>query len=225
MQGILYLLETLVRDLRVAVRTMRRDAALTTFAILIIGVGVGTSTTVSSIVNALWLRPLPFDDPGRLVWIANGPSENLSRQAVQVGHVVDLREQTQSLSGLAGFAPSYGVGDIRLTGIGEPERVTWVPVTEGFFPLLGVRPWLGRDFTAEECRWGAPRTAILSYAFWQRRLSATVDVIGGSITLDGTVGALAGLGPAATTIVGVLPPSFDFSGTFSPGRPADLFLP
>jgi putative ABC transport system permease protein len=215
MQGILSLVETLVRDLRYAVRTLRRDAALTTFAILIIGVGVGASTTVFGVVNALWLRPLPFDDPERLVWVANGPSENLSRQAVQVGHVVDLREQSQALASLAGFSPFYGVGDIRLTGTGEPERVTGVPVTEGFFPLLGVRPLLGRDFTAEECRWGAPRTAILNYAFWQRRLGAKADVIGGSIVLDG----------APTTVVGVLPPSFDFGGTFSPGRPADLFLP
>ncbi len=215
MQTILSLVETLVRDLRYAVRTLRRDAALTTFAILIIGVGVGASTIVFSVVNALWLRPLPFDDPGRLVWVANGPSENLSRQAVQVGHLVDLRQQSQSLVGLAGFSPFYGVGDIRLTGTGEAERVTGVPVTEGFFPLLGVRPWLGRDFTAEECLWGAPRTAILSYAFWQRRLDAKADVIGASITLDG----------APVTIVGVLPPSFDFGGTFSPGRPADLFLP
>ena len=209
------LVETLVRDLRYAVRTSRRDAALTTFAILIIGVGIGATTIVFSVVNALWLRPLPFDDPGRLVWVANGPSENLSRQAVQVGHLVDLRQQSQSLTGLAGFSPFYGVGDIRLTGTGEAERVTGVPVTEGFFPLLGVRPWLGRDFTAEECLWGAPRTAILSHAFWRRRLGAKADVIGGSITLDG----------APVTVVGVLPPSFDFGGTFSPGRPADLFLP
>ena len=215
MQGILSLVETLMRDLRYAARTLRRDAALTTFAILIIGVGVGASTTVFSVVNALWLRPLPFDDPERLVWIANGPSENLSRQAVQAGHVVDLREQSQSLASLAGFSPFYGVGDIRLTGAGEAERVTGVPVTEGFFSLLGVRPLLGRDFTAEECRWGAPRTAIVSHAFWQRRLGAKADVIGASITIDG----------APTTIVGVLPPSFDFGGTFTPGRPADLFLP
>jgi predicted permease len=211
----LSLVETLVADLRYAVRTLRRDAALTTFAILIIGVGVGASATVFGVVNALWLRPLPFDDPERLIWVANGTNENLSRQAVQVGHVVDLREQSQSLAGLAAFSPFYGVGDIRLTGTGEPERVTGVPVTEGFFPLLGVRPWLGRNFTAEECRWGAPKTAILSYAFWQRRLGAKADAIGGSITLDG----------APVTVVGVLPPSFDFGGTFSPGRPADLFLP
>jgi putative ABC transport system permease protein len=211
----LTLVETLVRDLRYAVRTLRRDAALTTLAILIVGVGVGASTTVFGVVNALWLRPLPFDDPERLVWIANGSSENLSRQTVQVGHVVDLREQSQSLAGLAGFSPFYGVGDIRLTGTGEAERVTGVPVTEGFFPMLGVRPWLGRNFTAAESLWGAPRTAILSYAFWQRRLGAKADAIGAPITLDG----------APVTVVGVLPPSFDFGGTFTPGRPADLFLP
>jgi predicted permease len=210
-----FLVETLGRDLRDAIRALRHDAGLTTFAILIIGVGVGASTTVFNVVNALWLRPLPFDDPERLVWIANGPAENLSRQSVQAGHVVDLREQSQSLSGLAGFSPFYGAGDMRLTGGGDAERVTGVPVTEGFFSLLGVRPWLGRDFSAEECLWAAPRTAILSHAFWQRRMGASADVIGTSITLDGT--------PA--TIVGVLPPSFDFGGTLSPGRPADLFIP
>jgi predicted permease len=208
------IVETLVRDLLYAARTLRRDAALTTFAILIIGVGVGASATVFGVVNALWLRPLPFDDPERLVWIANGASENLSNQSVQVGYVVDLREQSQSLAGLAGFSPFYTPGDIRLTGAGEAERVTGVPVTENLFPLLGVRPSLGRDFTAEECRWGAPRTAILSDAFW-RRLGANADVIGGSITLDGV----------PTVVVGVLPPSFDFAGIFSPGRPADLFVP
>ena len=205
----------LVRDLRDAFRSMRRDPALTTFVILIIGVGLSASTTVFSIVNALWLRPLPFDDPGRLVWVANGPSENLSRQSVQAGHVVDLREQSQSFAGLAGFSSFYGAGDVRMAGTGEPERITGVPVTDGFFALLGVRPWLGRDFTADECLWGAPRTAILSYGFWQRRMGAAADAIGRSITLDG----------APTTIVGVLPPAFDFSGTFSPGRPADLFVP
>lgn len=209
------LVESLWRDLRYAARTSRRDAALTTFVILIIGVGVGASATVFNVVNALWLRPLPFDDAERLVWIANGTSENLSRQAVQVGHLVDLRERTQSLAGTAAFSPFYGVGDIRMTGAGEAARVTGVPVTEGFFPLLGVRPWLGRHFTADECRWGAPRTAILSHAFWQRRLGANTGVVGQTITLDG----------APATVVGVLPPSFDFAGTFSPGRPADLFVP
>src|SRR5262245_53209894 len=101
MRGITFLVETLGHELRHAVRTLRRDAAFTTFGLLIIGVGVGASATVFSVVSALWLRPLPFDDPGRLVWVANGTSDNLSKQTVQVGHVLDLRTESRSLSGLA----------------------------------------------------------------------------------------------------------------------------
>jgi predicted permease len=209
------LVESLLRDLRLAARTLRRDAAVTTFAVLILGIGVGVSTTMFSVVNALWLRPLPFSDPERLVWIANGRSENLSSQSVQVGHLVDLREQSQSFDGLEGFSLFYGAGDVRLTGAGDAERSTAVPVTEGLFPLLGLHPWLGRNFTAEESKFGAPRTAIASHTFWQRRMGASVDVIGSSITLDGE----------PTIVIGVLPPWFDFAGTFSPGRPADLFVP
>ncbi len=208
-------LESLWRDGRYALRMMRRDLAVTVFAVLIIGIGAGASTTVFGVVSALWLRPLPFDNPERLVWIANGASRNLSNQTVQVGHAVDLRERSQSLAGLAAFSPFYGIGDIRLTGSHEAERVTGVPVTQDFFPLLGVKPWLGRYFNTGECRQDAPRSAILSHAFWRRRLGARAGVIGDSLILDGI----------STTIIGVLPPEFDFSGTFSPGRPADLFLP
>ena len=202
-------------DARIALRGLRKNPAFSVVAILIIGVGVGASTTVFGVVNALWLRPLPFADPERLVWVANGESPNLSNQTVQVGHFLDLREQSRSLADIAAFSPFYGVGDIRMMNKGEPERVTGVPVTESFFPLLGVHPWMGRNFTAEESRWGAAKTAILSYAFWQRRVGAATDVIGRSITLNG----------APVTVVGVLPESFDFAGTFSPGRPADLFQP
>jgi len=207
--------EALLRDIRHAARGLRRDAALTSFAIAIVGIGIGASATVFGVVNALWLRPLPFEDPDRLVWIANGATANLSNQTVQVGHAVDLKEQSRSLAGLAGFSPFYNPGDTRWTGMGDADRVTAVPVTEDFLPLLGVRPWLGRNFVAGECLWGAPRAVILSHAFWQRRLGARMDVIESSITLDGQ----------SATIVGVLPASFDFAGTFSPGRPADLFVP
>ena len=90
------LLDTILQDLRYTFRTLRRDAALTVFAILIVGLGVGASTTVFSVVNALLLRPLPFEDPNRLVWIANGDSENLSSQTVQVDNLLELREQNRS---------------------------------------------------------------------------------------------------------------------------------
>src|ERR1700691_3104185 len=104
----------LAQDLRYAFRGMRRDAAFTAFAILITGLGIGASSTVFSVVNALLLRPLPFPDPGRLVWISN------QEWSTQVNHFKDLREQNRSFSDLAGRFGFYGAGDWQLTGTGEP---------------------------------------------------------------------------------------------------------
>jgi predicted permease len=209
------LLEGLWRDFHYAIRRLRRDAAFTAFAILIVGLGVGASSTVFSVVNAVMIRPLPFEDPGRLAWIANGQSGNLSSETVQVAHLLALQEQSESLAGVAGFSPFYGIGDIRLTGTGEPERLTGVPVTHQFFPMLGVRPQLGRSFSQEESRWRAQKTVMLSHALWERRFGADPSVVGRAITLDGT----------SATVVGVLPASFDFAGIFTPGARADLFVP
>ena len=209
------IVDTLLRDLRYALRTLRRDAGFSVFAILIVGLGVGACVTIFSVVNAVWLRPLPFDDPARLVWIANGTSDNLSDQTVQVASLLDLQGQARSFSSVAGFSPFYGVGDVRVTGAGQPERLTAVPVTETFFPLLGVRPQLGRFFTAEECLWNAPKAVMLSHDLWRRRFTADPTIVGRAITLDGM--------PA--TVVGVLPASFRFAETFAPGSRADLFVP
>src|SRR3984957_19025021 len=106
----------LTQDLRHSFRGMRRDAGFTAFTILIAGLGIGASTTVFSVVNALLLRPLPFRDPGRLVWITNGDDFTTT----QAEHYSDLRDLNQSFSDLAGWG-TYGVGDRELTGIGEPE--------------------------------------------------------------------------------------------------------
>src|SRR5204863_4568037 len=129
---------------RFAGRALLHDATMATFAVVIAGLGIGASTTVFSITRALLFRPLPFTEPERLVWIANGNSENLSAQTVQVSNLIDLREQSRSYTGVAGFYQFYAPGDIRLTGAGEAERLTGVPVTQNFFPLLGVTPILGR---------------------------------------------------------------------------------
>src|SRR3990170_6705478 len=123
-------LDTLFRDLRYTFRTLRRDAAFTAFVILIAGLGIGASSTVFSVVNTLLLRPLPFDEPDRLVWITNRDTSGLSGQTTQVGHMLDLRERTQSLSAVAGFFAFYGVRDKLLSGNGEPERLSGVPVSD-----------------------------------------------------------------------------------------------
>jgi predicted permease len=212
-----------LRDLWQALRALRRDPRLTAFAVLVVGLGVGAAVTVFSVVQALLLRPLPFRDPGRLVWVDNRASEqraatlkeDLSARTVQVAHLETLRAASHTLADVAGFSPFYGRGDNSLTGRGEPERLTGVQVTANFFPLLGVRPAAGRHFTADEARQGGPAAVLLSHALWTRRFASDPAVVGRPITLNG----------APVTVAGVLPAAFDFGRVFAPGTRADYFAP
>lgn len=208
-------LDTLFQDTRHGLRTLRRDAGLALFAVLVTGLGVGASSTVFNVVNALMLRPLPFDDPERLVWIANDLGEGMSAQTVQVSNLLEFRSQNQSFSDVAAYFAFYGVGDSKLTGTGEPERLTNVPVSENFFPLLGVKPVLGRQFSADECKWNGPRAVLLTHGFWVRRFASDGGIVGRPLTLNGN----------PVTVVGVLPASFDFGAVFAPGTHVDLFSP
>ncbi|MEP6915988.1 MAG: ABC transporter permease, partial [Acidobacteriota bacterium] len=206
---------SVLQDLRYSMRTLRRDAGFTAFAILIVGLGIGATSTVFSVANALLLRPLPFDDPSRLVWITNRDSAGLSGQTTQVGHLLDLREKNQSFSDLAGYFAFYGVGDSKLTGQGEPERLSGVPVSQNFLQVLGVRPALGRGFSDEESKWNGPKAVLLTHALWQRRFASDPAIVGRALTLD----------DQPVTVVGVLPASFDFASVFAPGSHIDLVFP
>jgi putative ABC transport system permease protein len=208
-------LDDLFQDLRYTVRTLRRDAGFATFAILIAGLGIGASATVFSVVNTLILRPLPFVNPEQLVWIANRDTSGLSGQTTQVGHMLDLRQRAQSLSAIAGYFAFYGVGDNLLSGRGEPERFSGVPVSENFFDVLGVRPLLGRVFNAEESTWNGPKAVMLGHGLWQRRFNSNPAIVSTSLTLNGE----------PHTVVGVLPESFDFATVFAPGSHFDLYFP
>jgi predicted permease len=206
---------SLIQDLRYTFRTLRRDAGFAVFAIAIAGLGIGASSTVFSVVNTLLLRPLPFADPERLVWITNHDTSGLSGQTTQVGHMLDLRERTQSMSAVGGYFAFYGVGDNLLTGHGEPERLSGVPVSDNFFQILGVPPRLGRTFSAEESTWHGPKAVLLSHGLWTRRFGADPAVVGTSLTLN----------DEPHTVVGVLPESFDFASVFAPGSHFDLYFP
>lgn len=203
----------LAQDLRHSFRGMRRDAGFTAFTILIAGLGIGANSTVFSVVNALLLRPLPFRDPGRLVWITNGDDWTTT----QAEHYTDLRELNRSFSDLAGWDAFYFPGDSELTGMGEPERLTSVPVTGNFFALLGVQPAIGRSFTTEECqgRYSAPPALLLSYSFWRWRFASDPNMVGRKLILNNK----------PVTVAGVLPASFDFASVFSPATPVDIFIP
>jgi predicted permease len=205
----------LFQDLRYTFRTLRRDAGFAVFAILIAGLGIGASATVFSVVNTLLLRPLPFEKPAELVWIANSDAAGLSGQTTQVGYMLDLRETTKTMSAIAGYFAFYGVGDNLLGGRGESERLSGVPVSDNFFDVLGVKPLHGRTFTAQECAWNGPKAVMLGYALWERRFNRDPRIVGTSLIIN----------DAPHTVAGVLPPSFDFATIFAPGSRIDLYFP
>ena len=209
-------LECLAQDLRYALRTMKREPGFTAFAILIVGLGIGASATVFSVLNTVLVQPLPFHEPDRLVWIANAePNEGLSGQTLQVLPFLAYKKQNQSFSDMAAYFAFYGKGDSKLTVHGEAERLNALPVSQNFFPLLGVQPQLGRLFKANECKWNAPKTVLLSDGLWKQRFAADPNIVGRAITLD----------DAPATVVGVMPASFDFGSVFAPGTHMDLYFP
>jgi predicted permease len=210
-------LEVLGQDVRYAMRTLRRDYAFAIFAILIVGLGVGASCTIFSVVNTLLIHQLPFHDPANLAWVANheDATGDMSAKTTQVDHFLDMRAQSKSFSDMAAYMAFYGVGDAKLIGDGEPERLTSVPVSQNFFALLGVEPQIGRQFSADECKFNAPGAVMLTDGIWRRKFGADPSIVGRALPFDG--------GPK--TVVGVLPASFDFATIFTPGSRVDIFEP
>jgi predicted permease len=215
-------LDTLLQDLRYAFRSLGHEPGFAIFAILIVGLGIGASSTIFSVVNALLVRPLfGFRDAGRLVWIANVDvdEEGVSGQTVPVGHFSALREQSRSFSDIGGYYAGFASGDSKLTGNGEPLRLTGIPVSGNFFTVLGVTPRIGRLFRPEECspRWWPyePKVVLLSHSIWRSRFSSDPAIVGRQVTLNSKL----------VTVVGVLPASFDFGAVFAPGVRVDLFYP
>lgn len=203
------------QDLRYTLRTLRRERGFTAFAIAIIALGVGASTTVFSVASALLLRPLPFAEPQRLVWIQNGNDPGLSAQTAQVNPYLTLVHENRSFGEIAAYFAFYGVGDVTLSSATDAVRVSAVPVSQNFFSLLGVHPFVGRNFTADESAWNGPKAALISYSLWQRRFGGDAGIVGRPISLNG----------APTMVVGVLPLSFDFGSIFAPGSRIDVFTP
>ena len=209
-------LDVLMQDLRYAFRTLRRDRAFTLIAVLILGLGIGTNVAVFSVVNTILLRPLPFQDPQRLVWIEGPPKQcGLSCVTYSVGAFEEYQQRNQSLESVTGYMPFYGPSDYKLTGRGEPQPVSGVWVACNFFQTLGVHPILGRPFSPDECRKNASPAVLLSYFFWKRQFAEDRSIVGQAITLNN----------ASVTVAGVLPPSFDFGSVFAPGTKMDILVP
>jgi predicted permease len=208
------MLDVLMQDLRYTLRTLRRDRAFTIVAILILALGIGTNIAVFSVVNTLMLRPLPFQDPSRLLWI--GPEifdGNWSAATYSTDAWQQYLERNKSFEDVAGYFAFSSPDNVKLMGHGDPKPFTDIDVTQNFFQVLGVQPLLGRLFLPSEALHGAPDVMLLSYHFWQRETHSDPDIIGKPLQFNGHT----------ATVIGVLPRSFDFGAVFAPGTNVDVF--
>jgi putative ABC transport system permease protein len=168
------------QDLRYGARMLLKQPGFTLIAVITLALGIGANTAIFSVVNAVLLRPLPCEDPDRLVvfWTAH---PQVGREVCSLPDFADWREQSRSFELMAAFTDRV----FNLTGVGEAERLNGQATTPDLFPALSIRLAFGRSFLPEEGRPGASRVVILSYALWQRRFGSNPDVVGHSVTLDG----------------------------------------
>src|SRR5215472_6055384 len=179
-----------MNDLKFAVRQLRKAPGFTLVAVLTLALGIGLNTTIFSLINDLFLRGLPFREPSRIVHLDNGDK---ARDLADVGISApryQLYRDGQTI--FDGFAAENFFA-FTLTGLGDPVQIFGGRLTSNYFDVLGIRPILGRNFLPEEEE--RADVAVITRNFWQKRMGGDPNVIGRSITLDGT----------AHTIVGVLP--------------------
>jgi predicted permease len=209
-------LDILLQDFRYTLRTLSRDRGFTLVAILILALGIGANIAVFSVVNHLLLRPLPFPDADRLVWIAPPPTKcGLSCATYSTDAYDQFRTHTRSYQDVTGYFAFSGTDNLSLDLGGAPIPATSIDVIANFFQLLGVQAAMGRTFTPEDGRDGAPPVVLLTDAWWRRQFNADRAIVGKSFDMNGQ----------QTTVIGVLPKSFDFGAVFSPGVKIDAITP
>ncbi len=190
-------MKNLWQDIRYGLRGLRRNPGFTTVAVLSLALGIGANTAIFSLVNAVLLRPLSFPDPDRLVIVWEEASfAGFPQNTPAPANYVDWRAQNQVFDEMA----ALDWRDFSLTGDGEPQKISAYGVTAGFFPLLGVKPMLGRTFLPEEDKPGAGNVTVISYGLWQNRYGGDRDILGRDILLNGE----------KYMVVGVMPRGFQF---------------
>ncbi|MGH9523774.1 MAG: ADOP family duplicated permease [Terriglobales bacterium] len=194
-QAGLPLLDNLRRDVKFALRQLRKNPGFACTAILVFAVGIAASVSIFAFVDAALLRPLPYPDPSRLVFVTESAAM-IPRADLSWPDYLDWKARNDVFRS---FDVYNGGNDVLTTPTG-PEVVRGASVTAGFFRTLGVKAVLGRDFHEGENSLNAPRTVILSYSAWQKRFGGRKDVIGQTITLG-----------EPEVIIGVLPKDFDFA--------------
>jgi len=198
-------------DLRYALRQLARSPGFTLVAVLTLALGAGANSLLFSVIHAVMLRPLPYPDPDRIVSVGLVQREHsISRMDAQAIHwaYFEWRDESRSFTHLAAYREG---GAIVATGLAS-EVIHGASVTAGFFPLFGVQPMLGRNFTPDEQDSSGSAAVILSHGMWQQRFGGDPGILGRSVVMDGT----------PVTVVGVLPASFDFPSGAKFWRPLQL---
>ena len=201
-------LETAAQDIRYALRTLRSSPGFTAVAVTMLALGIGANTAIFSAVSAVLLRPLPFPEPGRLVFLwenftaGGGPP----RAEVSPGDYASWSARNRSFTGVAGYA----INNYNLTGSGEPGKFTGVRTTGNLFAVLGTQPLLGRALMEADDRPDAPPVVVIDERAWRARFAADPAVVGRTIRLNGL----------PHTVVGVVPADFRF-----PDKNASLWVP
>lgn len=201
-------MENLFRDLAYSIRTLRKSPAFTAIVLLTLVLGIGATSAIFSVVEAVLLRPLPYPEADRIVRIWGIFTErDLPPLDASEGEVLDYSDQSRMLESVGAYV---GV-DVNLTGDGEPERTTCAYTTADFFRVLGVEPALGRIYFDEDVP-GGDLVTVLSHDLWQRRFGADPDILGKSILINNR----------SISVVGVMPPGFQFPSETQLWQPLQL---
>ena len=193
-------------DVRYGARTLARRPGITLISLLTLGLGIGATTAIFSVVNEVLLRGLPFKEPDRIIhFMGSAPSKGLPEVNWPEAFYAHFRDRSRTLDPVA----IYASNEFTLTGLGDAERILASNVTARFFPLLGIQPVLGRTFEPGEDGTTRSNVVVLSWRLWQRKFSGDSAIIGNAVTLSGN----------SMTVIGVMPRGFDF-----PNR-SELWVP
>jgi predicted permease len=217
MSGGSTMLQTFLQDLRSGARLLRKSPGFALVAVLSLALGIGANTAIFTIINAVFLHPLPVQEPSQLVELFTRDNKtvnanaNFQLTATSLPNYEDYRDQNSVFSGLSAVTFPF---PLNLGGRAEPQQLNAMLASVNYFDVLGVKPYRGRTFLAEEDKKpGANSVVVLSYDLWTRHFGADPNAIGQTISLNAT----------SYTIIGITPPNF--KGTVSLGRPDVLWIP
>jgi len=203
-------MSTLAQDFRYGLRVLARKPGFTAVVVLTLALGIGANTAMFSVVDKVLLNSLPFPDPDRLISL-HASKPNFERGSISYPNFLDWQKDNSSFTAMAVYRATV----MTLTGRGEAERVRAEYITSDFFPLLAVKPVLGRTFAEGEDRIGAAPLVLISEGFWQRKLATSREILGKTLSLDGR----------GFTVVGVIPASFHVETVAAGLLDRDVYVP